>query len=68
MAEIAGILMGMRMKVLKVLKNKGAIDEKTAVNPEEAEINFKRVLEFLEKSGRIGRTSDGKIYLIEKGR
>jgi hypothetical protein len=65
----AGIaIVATRDGVVKVLRESKAFDESTAVDPEEAGINYKRVLNLMEQGGLIGRTSEGKIYLTEKGR
>lgn len=56
-----------RRKILRTLRDKKAFNKKTAVDPEEAGINYKHVLKLMERGEVIGKTSDGKIYLTEKG-
>jgi len=67
MAEVIG-LVATKIKTEKVLKEKKAFNEKTAVDPEEAGIYYIRTLKLMEEGGLIRRTSEGKIYLTEKGR
>jgi repressor of nif and glnA expression len=64
----AGIaLAASKIRVVKVLQDRKAFDETTGVSPEEAKINFKYTLKLMEEGGLIKRTSDGRIYLTEKG-
>jgi len=67
MAEVIG-LVATRIKTEKILRERKAFDEETAVNPKEAGINYGRTLKLMEEGGLIRRTSEGKIYLTEKGR
>jgi len=64
---VAGILYGTRLKVERVLRERKAFDKNTAVDPEEAGINYKHVLGLMEKGGLIEKTHDGKVYLTGKG-
>jgi len=65
---VAGILYGARRRIERILREKQAFDEKTAVSPEETGITEKEVLVLMEKGGLITRTQDGKMYLIPKGK
>jgi len=65
----AGIaIAALRKRVETVLEKRRAFNENTAVNPEEAGINYKRILELMNRGGIIAKTPEGKIYLTEKGR
>ena len=39
----------------------------TAADVKEARINFSEILNVMEKSGLIGRTFEGKVFMTEKG-
>lgn len=68
MAEIGIAIAAKRIRVEKALKKRKAFDEALAVNPEEAGIDYKRILKLMDEGGLINRTQEGKIYLTGKGR
>jgi hypothetical protein len=51
MLESEGILANTKSKIEFELKNRGAFDPKTALDAENAQINFLPVLDVMEKSG-----------------
>jgi hypothetical protein len=65
--ESVGIIISTRYKIETALKERKAFDLKTATNAAEAKINFNAVLEVMEKSGLIGKTPEGKIFMTQKG-
>jgi hypothetical protein len=65
--KIQGIIINARSKIEKALKQRKAFDENTAADAEEAKMNFKGVLDLMEKNGLIGRTSEGKIFMTKQG-
>ncbi len=67
MLEESGIITSTRFKIETALKERKAFDKKSAADLEEAKINFQAVLDVMEKSGLIGRTSEGKIFMTQKG-
>lgn len=68
MAEAGDPIAALRKRIERILEKRRAFNENTAVNPEEAGINYKRVLELMNRGGIIAKTPEGKIYLTEKGR
>ena len=65
--EIQGIIVNARFKIEKALKKRKAFDENTATDAEEAKVNFKGVIDLMEKNGLIARTPDGKIFMTKQG-
>ena len=65
--ESTGIIVSTRIKIETELKKKRAYDEKTALDPLACNINMQAVLNFMEESGLIAKTVDGKIYMTKKG-
>ncbi len=49
------------------MKDKKAFNEKSAAAFEETKMDFKESLDIMEKSGLIGRTSEGRIFMTQKG-
>ncbi|MCW4000041.1 MAG: hypothetical protein NWE93_07365 [Candidatus Bathyarchaeota archaeon] len=68
MLEEQGIIVNSEFKIEKALKERGAFDEKSAADAEKADVNYEGVLELMEKNGLIAKTSEGKVYLTEKGK
>ena len=66
--EIQGIIVNARFKIEKALKQRKAFDENNAADAEEAKVNFRGVLDLMEKNGLIGRTPEGKIFMTKQGR
>jgi hypothetical protein len=67
MVEAVCIVTSTRFKIEAVLKDKKAFNEKSAATFEETELNFKEALYIMEKSGLIGKTSEGRIFMTQKG-
>jgi len=65
--EIQGIMVNARFKIEKALKQRKAFDENTAADAEEAKVNFKGVIDLMEKNGLIARTPEGKIFMTKQG-
>jgi hypothetical protein len=65
--NMSGIINLAKERIEKALKNKEAFDETTAVDAEEEQVNFRSVLDLMERSGLIGRTAEGKIFMTKKG-
>jgi hypothetical protein len=65
--ESEGIIASTKIKIELELKRRGAFEIKTALDAENAQINFLPVLDVMEKSGLIEKTSDGKVYMTRKG-
>jgi len=65
--EIQGKIVNARFKIEKALNQRKAFDENTATDAEEAKVNFKGVLDLMEKNGLIGRTHEGKIFMTKQG-
>lgn len=65
--EAAGIIPDTRVKIEIVLKEKRAFDVKSATDLQMANLNFLPALDIMEKSGLIVRTSEGKVYMTQKG-
>jgi hypothetical protein len=65
---MSGIIVCAQAKIQKELKERAAFDERSAADAEEANINFKSILDLMERSGLICRTCDGKIYMAKMGR
>jgi len=42
-------------------------DENSAADAEEAKINFKSILDLMEKNGLIERTFGGRVFITKKG-
>lgn len=63
---MSGIISSAQAKIQKELKEREAFDETSAADAEEAKINFKVILDLMEKNGLIGRTCDGKIFMTQK--
>jgi hypothetical protein len=54
-------------KIGKELQERKAFDENSAADAEEAKINFKAVLDIMERGGLICRTYEGKVFITKKG-
>jgi hypothetical protein len=67
LTEAAGIIVNAQFNVEKTLRERKAFNEKSAVNAEEANVNFQPILNAMEKNSIISRTKDGKIFLTTKG-
>ncbi len=67
MLEQEGIIANTRFKIEYALKREGAFDEKSALDAEEAHIDFHAMLDVMEKSGLISRTQEGKVFMTQKG-
>ncbi len=67
MVEAVCITTSTRFKIETVLKDKKAFNEKNAAAFEETKLDFKESLEIMEKSGLIGKTSEGRIFMTQKG-
>ena len=65
--ETQETLQNSRFKIETALKERKAFDEKSAANLEETKINFVAIIDVMEKSGLIGKTPEGKIYMTLKG-
>jgi hypothetical protein len=63
----SGIIVCAQAKIQKELKEGEAFDESSVTDAEEAKINFKSILDLMERSGLIGRTWEGKIFITQKG-
>ena len=64
---MSGIILFAQAKIQKELKEREAFDESSAADAEEAKINFKSILDLMEKGGLIERTFEGKIFITQKG-
>jgi len=64
---MSGIIICAQAKIEKELKGMEAFDEDSATDAEAAKINFKPILDLMEKKGLIGRTFNGKIFMTKKG-
>lgn len=64
---MSGIIICAQAKIEKELKDREAFDESSAADAEEAKINFKAILDMMERSGLICRTCEGKIFMTQKG-
>jgi hypothetical protein len=67
MMETTSTITNSQFKIETALKEKKAFDELSAVNLEAAKVNFVAILDVMEKSGLIGKTPEGKIYMTTKG-
>jgi hypothetical protein len=65
--SMSGIIVCAQAKIQKELKKRKAFDESSATDAEEAKINFKSILDLMEKGDLIGRTREGKIFMTQKG-
>ncbi len=65
--EASGIITSTRIKIETALKERKAFDEHSAADLEEAQVNFQPILDVMEKSGLIGKTSGGKVFMTQKG-
>ncbi len=65
--ETISTMTNSRFKIETALKERKAFDEQSAVNLEDANINFVAILDVMEKSGLIGKTTEGKIFMTTKG-
>jgi hypothetical protein len=65
--SMSGIILFAQTKIQKELKEREAFDESSAADAEEAKINFKSILDLMEKDGLIGRTREGKIFMTKIG-
>jgi hypothetical protein len=63
----SGIIICTQAKIEKELNEMKAFDEYSAADAEEARINFKAMLDLMEKNGLMGRTFNGKIFMTKKG-
>ena len=64
---MSGIIICAQAKIEKELKDREAFDESSAADAEEAKINFKAILDMMERSGLICRTCEGKIFMAKRG-
>ena len=64
---MSGIIICTQAKIEKELNKMKAFDKYSAADAEEARINFKAILDLMEKNGLIGRTFNGKIFMTKKG-
>ena len=64
---MAGIIICAQAKIEKELQKMEAFDENSAADAEKAKINFKAILDLMERNGLIGRTFNGKIFMTERG-
>jgi len=64
---MSGIIICAQAKIEKELQEMKAFDEKSAAAAEEAKINFKAILDLMEKNGLIEKTLNDKIYMTKKG-
>ncbi|MGZ4850802.1 MAG: hypothetical protein ACXV2C_05420 [Candidatus Bathyarchaeia archaeon] len=67
MMETPETITNSQIKIETALKERKAFDEQSATKLEELEANFASVLDVMEKSGLIGKTPEGKIYMTLKG-
>jgi len=67
MMETTSIITNSRFKIETALKERKAFDEQSAANLEDAKVNFVSILDVMEKSGLIGKTPEGKIFMTPKG-
>lgn len=65
--EIQGIIINARYKIEAALKERKAFDENSAADATEAKVNFKGVLDLMERGGLIGRTVDGRVFMTKEG-
>ena len=65
--ETTSIITNSRFKIETALTKTKAFDEQSAVNLEQAKVNFVAILDVMEKSGLIGKTPQGKIFMTPKG-
>ncbi len=67
MEDNAGIISRTRFKIETTLKERKAFNEKSAACLDEVKIDFRGVLDLMEKKGLIVRTFEGKIFITQKG-
>ena len=67
MTETTSIITNSQFKIETALKERKAFDDQSAVNLEEAKVNFVAILDVMEKNGLIGKTPEGKIFMTTKG-
>jgi hypothetical protein len=67
LTETQGMISTIQLKIEYTLKQREAFDEKTATDIQDAQIDFKIVLDLMERNGLIGRTMEGKVFLTQKG-
>ena len=67
MIEAAGIIISTRLRIEKALTERKAFDNTSATDAKEAKIDIQPMLDLLERRGLIGRTTEGKIFMTQKG-
>jgi hypothetical protein len=66
MIETTSKIKNSRLKIETALKETKAFNEQSAFNLEEAKVNFVNNLDVTEKTGLIGKTPQGKIFMTQK--
>jgi len=66
--ESSGIISTTRFRIESVLKERKAFDPHSAADLQQSAVNFQSMLDVMEQSGLIGKTTDGKIFMTQKGR
>ncbi len=64
---MSGIIICAQAKIKKELIEMEAFDENSAADAEEAKINFKAILDLMEKNGLIEKTFGGRVFITKKG-
>ena len=67
MMETTSIIANSRSKIESALNERKAFDEQSAIYIEDEKVNFVAVLDVMERSGLIGKTPEGKIFMTQKG-
>ena len=65
--ETSGIISTTRFRIESVLKERKAFDPNSAADLNQTTVNFQAMIDVMEQSGLIGKTTDGKIFMTEKG-
>lgn len=65
--ESSGIISTIRFRIESVLKERKAFDPSSAADLQQTTINFQAMLDVMEQSGLIWKTTDGKIFMTQKG-
>ena len=66
MMETTSIIANSRSKIENALNERKAFDEQSAIYIEDEKVNFVAVLDVMERSGLIGKTPEGKIFMKPK--
>jgi hypothetical protein len=65
--ETSGIISTTRFRIESVLKERKAFDPNSAADLNQTTVNFQAMIDVMEQSGLIGKTTDGKIFMTQKG-